>query len=60
METYHNLARILVLINTETREIFDNKEYLREYELLRAMRKQLAWRILESLGKVDPKTGNAW
>ena len=60
MESYHNLTRALTLVNTKTLNFFDNKGRLKEYDLLRAMRKQLAWRILENLGEVDPKTGNTW
>ncbi|KKK92752.1 hypothetical protein LCGC14_2699800 [marine sediment metagenome] len=60
MESYHNLTRALTLVNTKTLKFFYNKGHLEEYDILRAIRKQLAWRILVNLGEVDPKTGNAW
>ena len=60
MENYHKLIGSLTLVNDKTLKLFDNKGHLKEYELLRAMRKQLAWRIIEKLGEVDPKTGNPW
>jgi len=60
MENYHNLTKALTLVNTKALKFFDNKWHLKEYDILRTIRKQLAWRILENLGEVDPKTGNTW
>ena len=60
MENYHKLIGSLTLVNTKTLNFFYNKGHLEEYDILRAIRKQLAWRILVNLGEVDPKTGNHW
>ena len=56
---YHLLTRSLTRINKKSSEMYCNR-YYKEWEILRAIRKQLAWRILVDLGEVNPRKGTAW